>query len=82
MKYTKVGNIVPATITNITDYGAFAELSEGIEGLIHAREMTWHKKDVLPTEVVSQKDEIRVMIFEIDSTKRSFGIKTMYRKSF
>ena len=73
----KVGDIVSATITNITDYGAFAELSEGIEGLIHAREMTWHKKDVLPTEVVSQKDEVQVMILEIDSTKRriSLGLK-------
>ncbi|WP_162531202.1 30S ribosomal protein S1 [Holospora elegans] len=73
----KVGSIVTATITNITEYGAFAELSEGIEGLIHAREMTWHKKDVVPTEVVSQKDEVKVMILEIDATKRriSLGLK-------
>lgn len=73
----KVGSVVNATITNITEYGAFAELSEGIEGLIHAREMTWHKKDVVPNEVVSQKDEVKVMILEIDSTKRriSLGLK-------
>ncbi|PPE03113.1 30S ribosomal protein S1 [Holospora curviuscula] len=73
----KVGSIVPATITNITEYGAFAELSEGIEGLIHAREMTWHKKDVIPSEVVAQKDEVQVMILEIDSAKRriSLGLK-------
>lgn len=72
-----VGSVVNATITNITEYGAFAELSEGIEGLIHAREMTWHKKDVVPNEVVSQKDEVKVMILEIDSTKRriSLGLK-------
>ncbi|ETZ06958.1 30S ribosomal protein S1 [Holospora obtusa F1] len=72
-----VGSVVGATITNITEYGAFAELSEGIEGLIHAREMTWHKKDVVPSDVVSQKDEVKVMILEIDATKRriSLGLK-------
>ncbi len=64
-------------VTNITDYGAFVELTPGIEGLIHITEMSWLKKNVLPAKVVSSSQEVEVMILEIDQAKRriSLGLK-------
>jgi len=64
-------------ITNITDYGAFVELEEGIEGLVHVSEMSWVKKNVHPGKIVSTSQEVEVMVLEIDSDKRriSLGLK-------
>ncbi len=64
-------------ITNITDYGAFVELEEGIEGLVHVSEMSWVKKNVHPGKIVSTSQEIEVMVLEIDQEKRriSLGLK-------
>ena len=64
-------------VTNITDYGAFVELEDGIEGLVHVSEMSWTKKNVHPGKIVSTSQEVEVMILEIDMEKRriSLGIK-------
>lgn len=70
-------SIIKARITNLTDYGCFAELEEGVEGLVHVSEMDWTNKNVNPKAVVSLGDEIEVMILDIDEERRriSLGIK-------
>ncbi len=64
-------------VTNITDYGAFVELEDGIEGLVHVSEMSWVKKNVHPGKIVSTSQEVEVMILEVDENKRriSLGLK-------
>ena len=64
-------------VTNITDYGAFVELEPGIEGLIHVSEMSWTKKNVHPSKIVSTSQEVDVMVLEVDPDKRriSLGLK-------
>lgn len=64
-------------ITNITDYGAFVELEDGIEGLVHVSEMSWVKKNVHPGKIVSTSQELEVMVLEVDEAKRrvSLGLK-------
>ena len=72
-----VGNVVKGTITNITDYGAFVELAPGIEGLIHVSEMSWTRKNVHPSKMLSTSQEVDVMVLEVDHDKRriSLGLK-------
>jgi small subunit ribosomal protein S1 len=72
-----VGAKTKAVVTNLTDYGCFAELEEGIEGLVHVSEMDWTNKNVHPSKVVSLGDEVEVMVLEIDEERRriSLGIK-------
>ena len=72
-----IGTKLTGRVTNITDYGAFVELDEGIEGLVHVSEMSWTKKNVHPGKIVSTSQEIEVMILDIDLTKRriSLGLK-------
>ena len=64
-------------ITNVTDYGVFVELEEGVEGLVHVSEMDWTNKNVHPSRVCHLGDEVEVMVLEIDSERRriSLGIK-------
>jgi small subunit ribosomal protein S1 len=64
-------------VTNITDYGAFVEIEQGIEGLVHVSEMDWTNKNVHPAKVVSLGDEVEVMVLEIDEDRRriSLGMK-------
>lgn len=64
-------------ITNITDYGAFVELEDGVEGLIHVSEMSWTKKNLHPGKIVSTSQEVDVMVLDVDSDKRriSLGLK-------
>ena len=64
-------------VTNITDYGAFVELEDGIEGLVHVSEMSWVKKNVHPGKIVSTSQEVDVMVLEVDESKRriSLGLK-------
>jgi small subunit ribosomal protein S1 len=71
------GARVKATITNLTDYGCFAEIEEGVEGLVHVSEMDWTNKNVHPSKVVNLGDEVEVMILDIDEERRriSLGIK-------
>ena len=72
-----VGAIVKARVTNLTDYGCFAEISEGIEGLVHVSEMDHTNKNIHPSKVVQVGDEVEVMILDIDEERRriSLGIK-------
>ena len=64
-------------VSNLTDYGAFVEIEQGIEGLVHVSEMDWTNKNVHPSKVVQLGDEVEVMILDIDEDKRriSLGMK-------
>ena len=64
-------------VSNLTDYGAFVEIEQGIEGLVHISEMDWTNKNVHPSKVVQLGDEVEVMILEIDEERRriSLGMK-------
>jgi small subunit ribosomal protein S1 len=66
-----------AKVTNLTDYGCFAEIEEGVEGLVHVSEMDWTNKNVHPSKVVQLGDEVEVMVLDIDEERRriSLGIK-------
>lgn len=72
-----VGTITKARVTNLTEYGCFAEIAEGIEGLVHVSEMDHTNKNIHPSKVVQVGDEVDVMVLEIDSERRriSLGIK-------
>ncbi len=65
------------TVTNLADYGAFVEIEEGVEGLVHVSEMDWTNKNVAPSKVVQVGDELEVMVLDIDEERRrvSLGIK-------
>jgi len=64
-------------ISNITDYGCFVEIEDGVEGLVHVSEMDWTNKNVNPAKVVHTGDEVEVMVLEIDEERRriSLGMK-------
>ena len=64
-------------VTNLTDYGAFVEIEEGVEGLVHVSEMNWANKNVYPSKVCKVGDEVEVMVLDIDSERRriSLGMK-------
>jgi len=64
-------------VTNITDYGAFVELEDGVEGLVHVSEMDWTNKNIHPSKVCQVNDEVEVMVLEIDPERRriSLGMK-------
>jgi len=72
-----VGGVYEAEVSNLTDYGCFAQLEEGIEGLIHLSELDWTSKNIHPSKVVEIEEKIKVMILEIDHDKRriSLGLK-------
>jgi small subunit ribosomal protein S1 len=76
LKYP-IGTKFKGRVTNIADYGAFIELEPGIEGLVHVSEMSWTKKNVPPSKLVSTSQEIEVMVLEVDPSKRriSLGLK-------
>ena len=71
------GMKVQAVVTNLTDYGCFAELEEGVEGLVHVSEMDWTNKNIHPSKVVQVGDDVDVMVLDIDEERRriSLGIK-------
>ena len=71
------GQRVIARVTNLTDYGCFAEIEEGVEGLVHVSEMDWTNRNMHPSKVVTVGDEVEVMILSIDEERRriSLGIK-------
>jgi small subunit ribosomal protein S1 len=64
-------------VTNLTDYGAFVELEAGVEGLVHVSEMSWTKKNVHPGKLISQSQEVEVLVLDVDADKRriSLGLK-------
>ncbi|CAI8341784.1 MAG: 30S ribosomal protein S1 [Hyphomonas sp. TMED17] len=72
-----IGTRMSGQVTNITDYGAFVELEDGVEGLIHVSEMSWTKKNIHPGKIVSTSQEVLVEVLDVDSEKRriSLGLK-------
>ncbi len=72
-----IGKRMDGKVTNITDYGCFVEIEEGVEGLVHMSEMDWTNKNVHPSKVVSMGDVVGVMVLEIDEERRriSLGMK-------
>ena len=62
----KTGTRLNGRVTNITDYGAFVELDDGVEGLVHVSEMSWTKKNVHPGKIVSTSQEVEVVVLEVD----------------
>jgi small subunit ribosomal protein S1 len=68
---------IEGKVTNITDYGCFVEIEEGVEGLVHMSEMDWTNKNIHPSKVVSLGDMVQVMVLEIDEERRriSLGMK-------
>ncbi len=70
---------VMASVTNLTDYGFFAEIEQGVEGLVHVSEIDWTNKNIHPSKVVQLKDQVEVMILEVDEEKRriSLGLKQL-----
>lgn len=73
----EVGKIYKGIVSNLTDYGAFIDLDTGIEGLVHVSELSWTKKNIQPSKLLSISSEVEVMVLEIDKDKRriSLGIK-------
>ena len=71
------GHRVQATVTNLTDYGCFASIEDGVEGLVHVSEMSWTNKNIHPSKVVNVGDAMEVMILDVDQERRriSLGIK-------
>ena len=65
---------VTARVTNLTDYGCFAELEEGVEGLVHVSEMDWTNKNIHPSKVVQVGDEVEVMVLDIDEERRRISL--------
>jgi small subunit ribosomal protein S1 len=72
-----VGVQFKGKVTNVTDYGAFVELEPGVEGLVHVSEMSWVKKNMAPSKLVTPGTEVDVAVLEVDSNKRriSLGLK-------
>nr|VFJ50289.1 MAG: small subunit ribosomal protein S1 [Candidatus Kentron sp. FM]VFJ69766.1 MAG: small subunit ribosomal protein S1 [Candidatus Kentron sp. FM]VFK08302.1 MAG: small subunit ribosomal protein S1 [Candidatus Kentron sp. FM] len=75
-RYPK-GERAVGTVTNIADYGCFAEIEDGVEGLVHVSEMDWTNKNIHPTKVVQAGDRVEVMVLDVDEERRriSLGIK-------
>ncbi len=73
------GTKLSGTISNIADYGAFVELEDGVEGLVHVSEMSWTKKNIHPGKIVSTSQEVEVVVLEVDQEKRriSLGMKQL-----
>lgn len=72
-----VGTRLSGKVTNITDYGCFVEIEEGVEGLVHVSEMSWTNKNIHPSKIVQLGEETEVVVLEIDEDRRriSLGIK-------
>ncbi len=72
-----VGTEIEGKVTNLTDYGCFVEIEDGVEGLVHVSEMDWTNKNVHPSKVVSIGDVVKVKVLEIDEERRriSLGLK-------
>jgi small subunit ribosomal protein S1 len=72
-----IGTRLFGSVSNITDYGCFVEIEDGVEGLVHVSEMDWTNKNVNPAKVVQPNDEVEVMVLDIDEERRriSLGMK-------
>ena len=73
-KKYKIGTIYTGTVTKLMDYGAFVKLEDGIEGLIHNSELSWTKKNIQPSKVLSSSQEVKVKIVTIDSDAKRISL--------
>jgi small subunit ribosomal protein S1 len=75
-----VGSTIEGTVRNLTDFGAFVEVEEGIDGLVHISDMSWTRRVRHPKEILKRSDKVTVQILDIDTNKRriSLGIKQMH----
>jgi small subunit ribosomal protein S1 len=74
-----VGTIVEGKVRNLTNYGAFVEIEDGIDGLLHVADMSWTRKVIHPSEVVKKGDDVRAMVLQVDQERRriALGIKQL-----
>ena len=73
-KKYEVGKIYDGTVTKIVDYGAFVKLQEGLEGLVHQSSLSWTKKNVHPSKILSSSQKIKVKVIELDTDKRRISL--------
>ncbi len=73
-KKFKVGEIYDGTVTKIVDYGAFVKLQEGLEGLVHQSSLSWTKKNIHPSKILSSSQKIKVKVIELDTEKRRISL--------
>jgi small subunit ribosomal protein S1 len=75
----RVGDRISGTVRNVTDFGAFIEVEEGIDGLVHISDLSWTKRIKHPTEVLNKGDEVEAVILKIDSENQrlSLGVKQL-----
>ncbi len=69
-----VGSVVKVNVTNVTDYGAFVEIQDGVEGLIHLSEMSWSRRSAAPSSFLSQGQELEASVIEVDPKKRRINL--------
>jgi small subunit ribosomal protein S1 len=70
----EIGKIYPATITKVQDYGCFAKLEDGLEGLIHQSELSWTKKNIHPGKILSTSQKVNVQLLEKDVEKKRLSL--------
>jgi small subunit ribosomal protein S1 len=68
------GTVVEGTVRNLTGYGAFVEIADGIDGLLHVSDMSWTKKIANPAEVVNKGDKIRALVLSVDKEKKRIAL--------
>ncbi len=73
-KKYKVGKIYDGTVTKVVDYGAFVKLEEGLEGLVHQSSLSWTKKNIHPSKILSSSQKIKVKVIELDTEKRRISL--------
>ena len=73
-KKYEVGKIYDGTVTKIVDYGAFVKLQEGLEGLVHQSSLSWTKKNIHPSKILSSSQKIKVKVIELDTEKRRISL--------
>ena len=69
-----MGSRIKGKVVSLTDYGAFVELEEGVEGLVHVSEMSWGKKVKHPSKVVNVSDAIEAVVLDFDSASRRISL--------
>jgi small subunit ribosomal protein S1 len=69
-----VGTIIEGTVRNLTSYGAFVEIEEGIDGLLHVTDMSWTKKITHPSEMVKKGDRMRCVVLSVDTQKKRIAL--------
>jgi small subunit ribosomal protein S1 len=68
------GTVVEGTVRNLTNYGAFVEIADGIDGLLHVSDMSWTKKIANPAEVVNKGDKVKALVLSVDKEKKRIAL--------